>query len=281
MNASPEVLSSINKHPRDANIKFREDGHIYTIGNDSSQYTSVTTWYSSMFKKFDADQVIDSMVNSRNWNETHKYWGMTRAEIKTAWKNHRHDMSDLGTRFHKRVELFMNNPTLTYPYNHVDLLKNYTRIEAEEIPEWNNFLQFVRDTPEIVPFRTEWTIYDKEVKLAGCVDMLYVNPDGTLTLIDWKRVQCIEKESKFGRYATNWALMHVPDTNYWHYALQLNIYKKIIEKNYGKVVSKMAIVRCHPNSVSYEIIEIENMDAELDRLFASRKIECQNLEIKK
>ena len=40
------VLSVRNAHPRDKNIKFEEEGHKYTIYNDSSAgaYTSVTTW---------------------------------------------------------------------------------------------------------------------------------------------------------------------------------------------------------------------------------------------
>ena len=66
---------------------------------------------------------------------------------------------------------------------------------------------------------------------------------------------------------------HIPDTNFWHYALQLNIYRAILEKNYGKKVSELYLVRLHPDDVykNYEKIEIPMMDTEIHHLFQYRK----------
>jgi len=38
---------------------------------------------------------------------------------------------------------------------------------------------------------------------------------------------------------------YIPDTNYWHYALQLNMYKTILEENYGFKVSELYLVGIH------------------------------------
>ena len=56
----------------------------------------------------------------------------------------------------------------------------------DEQVEWEYFLQFVGDHPELKPYRTEWMIYDEDLKLAGSIDMVYENADGTLSIYDWK-----------------------------------------------------------------------------------------------
>jgi len=41
------------------------------------------------------------------------------------------------------------------------------------------FLEFVKNTPTLKPYRTEWIIYHEDLKLAGSIDMIYENEDGT------------------------------------------------------------------------------------------------------
>ena len=40
----------------------------------------------------------------------------------------------------------------------------------------------------------------------------------------------------------------MPDSNFWHYSLQLNTYKYLLEKNYNKVVKGMYLICLHPNN---------------------------------
>jgi nucleoside-diphosphate-sugar epimerase len=42
----------------------------------------------------------------------------------------------------------------------------------------------------------EWMIFDEDLKLAGSIDMVYENPDGTLSIYDWKRSKDISKINK-------------------------------------------------------------------------------------
>ena len=76
-------LANINKHERDNHITFDEGPHIYTIDGDSD-YLSVTTWNHSHFKEFNADRIIDRMMNSKNWINS-EYYGMSKEEIKNKW----------------------------------------------------------------------------------------------------------------------------------------------------------------------------------------------------
>jgi hypothetical protein len=65
----------------------------------------------------------------------------------------------------------------------------------------------------------------------------------------------------------------MPDTNFWHYSLQLNVYKRILEVKYGKKVTALFLVCLHPNSGydTYDRISVPILEKELDDLFEVRK----------
>jgi len=155
-----------------------------------------------------------------------------------------------------------------------ELYENYNRDIKDSQIEWEYFLDFVRDNPELKPYRTEWMIYDEELLLAGSIDMVYENPDGTLMIYDWKRSKEIKKTDSFMKYALTECISHIPDTNYWHYTLQLNTYKAILESKYGKKVTKMCLVCLHPNNKnkSFQIIPVPDIQEDINNLFNLRRI---------
>jgi len=275
-------LSIQNAHPRDANIRFQEEGHKYTILTDpTSKYTSCTTWNHSHFAKFDADAVVASMMKGKNWNPANKYWGMTADQIKQQWASSGQAAAQAGTQMHYQIECFMNNPRLSSsPYTHKDLYHDFmgddgtaTRATTGETTEFMFFIEFIRNTPNLVPYRTEWLIYDEQVKISGSVDMVYENQeDGTLAIYDWKRSAKIEKTNGWGKTATTECISHLPDTNFWHYALQLNTYKTIIERNDRRKVSALFLVRLHPDNPnkSYELLRVPVLEEEMANLFDER-----------
>jgi hypothetical protein len=132
------------------------------------------------------------------------------------------------------------------------------------------FDDFVRSHPHLQPYRVEWMIFDEDVRLAGSIDFVALNPDGTLTIYDWKRCKEIKKTNSFGDFAMTECISHLPDTNYWHYALQLNTYKTILERKYEQQVSAMFLVGLHPNFPSYQIHKVPLLLQEMSDLFALR-----------
>lgn len=269
------VLSQRNKHERDQFIEFYEETHKYIITNDKdSKYTSVTTWNHSHFPHFNADEVIKNMMKSKNWKEGHKYWGLTSEEIKKMWDTNRDNVSGAGTDMHYEIECFMNNTNILYDYTHKDLYEFYckTGIPAIETIEWKYFIEFIKDTPHLKPYRTEWTIYDEELKLAGSIDMIYENPDGTLSIYDWKRAKNITTVNSFNKYAIEPIICHMPDSNFWHYALQLNTYKFILERKYNKKIKDLYLVRLHPDAEekTYQLIKLPDLNKELNELANTR-----------
>jgi ATP-dependent exoDNAse (exonuclease V) beta subunit len=278
MKQTPTTLSSRHAHIRDANIRFQEEGHKYTILTDlASKYTSCTTWNHSHFAKFDSDAIIESMMKGKNWNPSNKYWGLTANQIKQQWASSGQAAAEAGTQMHYEIECFINgglSPQLPNKYTHQDLLQEERGFQHQERGvEWDFFLQFVRDTPHLVPYRTEWLIYDDQVKISGSIDMVYENQeDGTLVIYDWKRVKSIDKTNGFNKWATTECISHLPDSNFWHYALQLNTYKTILERNYGRQVSGMYLVRLHPDNPkkTYELVKVPALESEMTDLFNKR-----------
>jgi len=64
--------------------------------------------------------------------------------------------------------------------------------------------------------------------------MVFEKEDGTLLIYDWKRSKEIKKTNPFNKWANKEEIEHLPDSNYWHYCLQLNTYKAILEDKYGQ-----------------------------------------------
>ena len=246
------MLEEQNKHPRDANITFDEGPHIYTI-NGNSDFTSVTTFCHALFKEFDAEGILDKIFSRKPVKE--KYRDETRESLKAKWEKNRVEAADAGTLLHKNIEDFYNGETIT-----------------NDSIEYGYFKAFHEKHAHLVPYRTEWMVYDEELKLAGSIDMVFENSDGSLSIYDWKRSKGIEKVNAFDECSTNEITSHIPDTNFWHYSLQLNVYKAILERNYGKCVNELYLICLHPNHKNYQKIRCADLSEEIKNLFEQRKL---------
>ena len=261
----PDYLAKKNPHPRDPYIEFDEGPHIYTV-HGIGGYTSVTTWIHEHFSHFDADEIITKMIRGGKLNDpTNKYYGMSRDEIKQLWDKNRDQASGSGTQLHYDVECYYNNMPV-----------------FNDSIEFQFFKQFVSDFPELKPYRTEWMVYYEEYRLSGSIDMIFENPDGTLQIYDWKRSKEI-KYDNFGKMAYTNCIQHIPDANFWHYSIQLNTYKTILEHKYNKKVTGLYLVIIHPDNPSktYERLEVPILEKEMIDLFEFRKSKmtmiCENV----
>jgi ATP-dependent exoDNAse (exonuclease V) beta subunit len=270
------VLENNNSNPRDKFIQFFEKGHKYVITFEPDvKYTSVTTWIHTLFPNFNADEIIKTMMRSKGWKEGHKYWGLDAEQIKAIWNSNNNGVANAGTNLHFEIECFMNEKLLPNGYNHEQLYNLYmsqTSLSSHESKplEWQYFIQFIKDFPHLKPYRTEWLVYNEDVKISGSIDMIYENPDGTLSIYDWKRAKNITRINNWNKFGLPQEICHLPDSNFWHYAMQLNTYKVILEDKYDKKVSDLYLVRLHPDAEekSYELIKLPDLTNEVRDLFA-------------
>ena len=251
-NPVPDFLAKKNVHERDQHITFDEGPHIYTVYGKQG-YTSVTTFVHHHFPEFDSEGCVQKIVSSKKYKEdaTYKYYGKTREEILDEWKMNGEIASRAGTKMHYDIECYYNQMTV-----------------SNESTEYKFFQNFVRDYPELTPYRTEWIVFYEEYKLSGSIDMIFENEDGTLQIYDWKRCKSIEHESFGGACGNLPCISHLPDSNFWHYSLQLNMYRRILQDKYGKTVTGLYLMCLHPDNYNknYQRIEVPFMDTEVTEL---------------
>jgi len=272
------VLCVRHAHPRDKHIKFFEEDHKYIVDLEpDTKYTSVTTWIHEHFEKFDSDKVIEKMMAGPNWKKGHKYWGMTPEQIKNQWNSNKDSVSGAGTDLHFEIECF-NNSSKRFrgDYTNSELSELYMANEGDNLQnkpiEWQYFINFVNDHPHLKPYRTEWVVFNEDIKISGSIDMVYENLDGTLCIYDWKRSKSISRINTFNKFALTPCICHLPDSNFWHYALQLNMYKYILESKYNKTVKELYLVRLHPDAEekNYELIQLPILSIEINDLVQER-----------
>ena len=135
--------------------------------------------------------------------------------------------------------------------------------------EWDQFMSYqAKIGSKMEPYRTEWLVWNEDLKLAGSIDMLYKKDNGKYAIYDWKRSKEIKTEN---RYQSGYGpLSHLPDANYWTYSMQLNIYRMILKQKYDMEVDELALVILHPNQANWRVIKINIMEEEVLGMFACR-----------
>jgi hypothetical protein len=101
--------------------------------------------------------------------------------------------------------------------------------------------------------------------------MIYRNrKDGTFAVYDWKRAKEIKMDNTF---ETGYGpVSHLPNCNYWHYTLQLNLYRWLLEKHYGVVVSEMALVVIHPINKNFRRYKLNRLEDEVEAVIETRRL---------
>lgn len=246
-------LKLLNPHQRDALLLFNEDAHKYHIGD--IQYTSVTTFISTvLFEPFDED-LVSKIIAEKEKSQEDKYYGLNEIEIKNKWKETR----DLGIGLHKTIENYYNNIQNTDSITFYNECQLFWQFEKEII-----------NTEFLIPYRTEWQIYDNELKMAGTIDMCYKTKDNQYIIYDWKRIEKLTTSNCFKSGIID-ATKNTPDCNLVHYEIQLMLYKYILETNYGIKVSKMFLLLLHPSNESYIRHEIITYEPLLNNIIMYRK----------
>jgi ATP-dependent exoDNAse (exonuclease V) beta subunit len=252
-----QELSFKNKHPRDDGIQFDEPTHVYTVNGSSRGVISCTKFLHEFFPHFDAKAIIAKMMSSPKWPQS-KYYGKTADQIQKEWNDNGAAASGAGTAMHLSIEQFL--------HGHPELIEP----GVLQTPEWRYFMNFWNEAKEdLVPYRSEWEVWSEEHKLAGSIDMIfYRKSDDSYVIYDWKRSKEIKMENDFG---TGFGpVSHLPDSNYWHYTLQLNVYRWFLETFYGLKISDMYIMIFHPDNDNYQQFKLKRLEKEVNDMIAAR-----------
>lgn len=247
------MLALKNKHPLDNDIEFKSQGHKYLIKGSSEKVKSVTSFIDNFFEIFDQDKAIEAIMNCEQYlfDPDYRYFQMSKKDILQLWAT----KADEGTQLHSDIDCYYNeNPFLN------------TTIE------FNYFLDFVKANAAYEIYRTEWYIYYEKYKIAGAIDAVFRDKvTGNFVLIDWKRVDKLEPEPGFKKYAKD-PISHLYDSKFSKYSLQLNLYRYILKHNYGINIEKMYLVVLHPTNKNQSFIQfdITNLETEIETMLQKR-----------
>ncbi|MGE5456908.1 MAG: hypothetical protein ACM3RX_00990 [Methanococcaceae archaeon] len=207
-------------------MEFIESGHRYVLKSDPGiEFTSCTTFVNYFFKAF------DKVAIAKKLTATHpNYQNMSPEKLIAQWDQTGID----GVAVHKEVENFINTGALpTLPKS----------IQAVE------FLQ--KQNSEAVKIMSEIVVFSKELGIAGTVDLLiYDKATGCYYLRDWKTSKKIEMSSYGNKRGNHPATSAIMDCNYYHYSLQLSLYRYILETCYGINITDCEIYHLTDNSLS-------------------------------
>jgi len=183
-----------------------------------------------------------------------------RAHIKWTWKNG----NQLGTELHDRIEHVLDG----------QLPLSYMRERAATDVEYGYWVEWYQQEllPRgFVPYRTELRIFDYSIRVCGSIDALFVHPDrpNELIMVDWKRSKRLWRRGFNGKKGKP-PLEHLDDCNLYHYYMQQNVYKRILERNTRLRIVEMYLVVCHPRNSTYVLVPVPVLDQEVDAVWNHR-----------
>ena len=233
-----------NRHSRDYYISFDEATHIYKVGGITLQ--SVTNIVENCFPKFDAQ------LHAKT---TAAKMGMTEEEVIAMWERKGKESRELGTVMHQKIESY------------------YQGQDSGEDDAFRLFKVFAEKV-KLEPYRTEWAVYDTDYNIAGTIDFVDCQ-DGIFTIYDWKRSDKIIANGmpvKVSKYQEKglYPLEHLENCAYYHYALQLSLYKFILEKNYDIKVSDLRLGIFHPSYDKPYVLKMPYLENEVKTLMELR-----------
>lgn len=295
-------------HPQDGKIAFREDTHKYTIdGYSGPPLVSVTGLLHSFEEPFDTHKSIEGMKLKPGWGNPNskaygKYCGMSNQDIIDKWAADATDASDKGREMHAQIETFYNKQ-IDEEWSESESLCEVERMANEGGPEMKHFRHFYHDhhiKRKLTAYKSEWMVFNGKLGVTGSIDMVYLDQSDPLCFLlksetgvadifprdildvvasfmgrrkvwvyDWKRTKDI-KDSGFGKRLKH-PLSHWESCNFVIYTLQLNLYSRMLESQYGCDVLGMVMVVLHPNNPNYQAWRIERRTREIDDVLKVRE----------
>lgn len=193
-------------------LTFDEGPHTYT-DDAGVRYTPVTALVAMGFGEFDAEAAAKAKA-AREGSDWRK--------LMATWKADGERAARAGTRLHQNCErqILGQDRMLNQPESAQERLC-FTLAFHE--------VKAIMDDSHIVRLEPEKLVFSPALRLAGSIDLLATCRGGEYVIYDWKLIRRLNVEAFGGRRGTLPATEAVPDSNYWHYALQLQIYEIILK----------------------------------------------------
>ena len=238
---------------------FPEDHHYEYKGQRVG--ISVTRFIEEFCNEFDAVPIAERVAEKR---------GVSVQEILEEWE-YKNDFScEKGSAIHNFEQSLWEHDTKP-PHEFTSWIDNQIMVETiyKISKQCVNFYDDFKDKLELVG--NEYVVGNDSYDIASAVDSLFINKSTNgLVLVDYKTNSNIHKNEKYAKDMKA-PLQHLKDFTLNHYAIQLSIYRYLIE-TYAKIdIEEMFIVWFSENNDNYEIINVPYLKDDVENILEWRK----------
>lgn len=228
-------------------VIFNDKDHTYTCVKTGEKLTSVTRLVHRFSHSFDPDGSILRRCAAKR--------GISPEDLKKEWEAKRDSAANRGTKIHASVEYYIKNKEIKKDENE-DIVQEFAKIKfAGEL-------------------NSEVRLWDLNYKIAGTADIIEVLDDNKINIWDLKTNEEIKKKSFFSKGKPPIMMLppldRFPDSNFYHFTVQLSIYGFILDK-LGYWINNLAILWINPISREIEHMDVEYARKEAQSILGSLK----------
>lgn len=252
------------KNPKGRKIKFDEDKHKYH-DEKGRVYRSTTDIIHSLFPEFPRDMMAYVTARKRIMKEEGyenkedvpvKDCMILKKKIIEEWEENKELACQIGIQVHRYAECLLHEEKFDMEFT-ASRQEKMGKVLDEFMPKLLKQYKFLE---------TEKIIFSPKILLAGTVDLLMQNKRSKkLCIFDWKTNKALNKTDSYGKKGLLF-LDHLDNCNYWHYALQLNIYRWLLhEEGYGDF-SNVEMGIFHINTRKVQGYKVPRLDTEIEQI---------------
>lgn len=243
-------LEKVAYNPRTGKkLIYNDKWHTYRVVEDNINLVSSTTFIKKFFPKFDSDKWSKIIANRD---------GLTQEQVLKKWKDKANASSAFGTETHEYAE---------------SLLKHETPMRTKS-PRVKAVRETLRDCIDIIleewePIGIEKIVFNDCI--AGTMDVLFKHryDEKRYMIGDWKTNEKIEQNNKYNEFGL-FQIKHIPNINYYHYALQLSLYRTILlEEGYIEKGSNIELRLYHIKPFAVIPYDMPYLKKEIDYMLST------------
>lgn len=224
-------------------LRLSKDDKFYLDENDN-KYFRVTSVVEIFFGG--KTEPADMLKTMRPENRKRKHGEKDDKTILSEWELLSKTARDLGTEMHNQIEKFLKDEEKKKPEVVTPEFQKFLDYFWIPLTEEKGY-KFVSAEEKVC---YKYSDGKNEMRVAGTFDALFTDEEGNLALCDWKRSKNVDSTSTYPPLSSK---PNAPsnvygwhDNNWFHYSLQLNIYKRMYELKYpGKSIKKLLLVCMH------------------------------------
>ena len=223
--------------------------HAYA-DKDGFKYTSVTKWIEKYKPFFDKEKIAQKVAQKNN---------ISVELVLQEWDEKRDNSAIFGTRVHKALEKFNNEGVV----EDTDCAPVIDQLQLAGIKLDKNSCSF------------EQIVSDRELGIAGTADTIEMVNKNNFNVYDFKTNKRFRFQTMFGNETMLKPFNHLPNTEYFQYALQLSMYAYILKRATGMEPLKLRIFwyeRQEPENYSsfkgnWKIYDVPYLEHDIEKCF--------------